>query len=469
MTAHSERAAMLAARVAKLVALRKVARADRKVCIVLFNFPPNAGNTGTAAYLSVFASLHRTLLAMKADGYTIDVPATVDELRERIIAGNAERLGATANVHARIGVDDHVRRERWLDDIEATWGPAPGRQQSDGRSIHILGERFGNVFVGIQPAFGYEGDPMRLLFEKGFAPTHAFSAFYRYVREDFGAHAVLHFGTHGALEFMPGKQTGMAASCWPDRLIGDLPNLYLYAANNPSEGAIAKRRAAATLISYLTPPVAHSGLYQGLLELKHSVQRWRSLEPDAHAERAELAALIQAQAALIDLAPAEPAWGAGEEAAHRAPRRQSAGDRIHADPEWAPRRRRVPFARATRRHAARRGRGILRRASGTKRDRSAGRRRSMSPSDSVTGDGWARPTAHDARASWRRSTGCSHRTTRFPRCCARSTAGSRVPRRAAICCARRRSCPQAATSTASTRSAFRATSRCRTARGRRHA
>ena len=77
----------------------------------------------------------------------------------------------------------------------------------------MLGERFGNVLVGIQPAFGYEGDPMRLLFEKSFAPTHAFSAFYRYLREDFAAHAVLHFGTHGALEFMPGKQSGMSAAC----------------------------------------------------------------------------------------------------------------------------------------------------------------------------------------------------------------------------------------------------------------
>ena len=94
-------------------------------------------------------------------------------------------------------------------EIEAQWGPAPGKQQSDGSSIFVLGERFGNVFVGIQPAFGYEGDPMRLLFEKGFAPTHAFSAFYRWLREDFGASAVLHFGTHGALEFMPGKQAGL--------------------------------------------------------------------------------------------------------------------------------------------------------------------------------------------------------------------------------------------------------------------
>jgi magnesium chelatase subunit H len=93
--------------------------------------------------------------------------------------------------------------------------------------------------VSVQPGFGYEGDPMRLLFERGFAPTHAFSAFYRYLREDFAAHAVVHYGTHGALEFMPGKQTGLSDACWPERLIGDLPNIYLYAANNPSEGAIA--------------------------------------------------------------------------------------------------------------------------------------------------------------------------------------------------------------------------------------
>ena len=111
---------------------------------------------------------------------------------------------------ARIPADDHVRRERWLAEIERQWGPAPGRHQTDGGGLFVFGEHFGNVFVGVQPAFGYEGDPMRLLFEKGFAPTHAFSAFYRWIREDFGAHAVLHFGTHGALEFMPGKQAGLS-------------------------------------------------------------------------------------------------------------------------------------------------------------------------------------------------------------------------------------------------------------------
>ena len=304
-----DRAEMLAARVEKLVALRRSDRSTRKVAAVIFNFPPNAGNTGTAAYLSVFESLHNAMLGMRAAGYSVTVPATVNELRQQIIHGNAERYGAHANVHARIATDDHVRRERWLPEIEAQWGPAPGRHLSDGSSIFVLGKEFGNVFVGIQPSFGYEGDPMRLLFEKGFSPTHAFSAFYRWLREDFGANAVLHFGTHGALEFMPGKQAGLSGTSWPDRLIGDLPNLYLYASNNPSEGMIAKRRSNATLVSYLTPPVAQAGLYRGLVDLKAAIDRWRQTEDANGTEAGQLAAAIQAQASALDLAPAEPAWG----------------------------------------------------------------------------------------------------------------------------------------------------------------
>jgi magnesium chelatase subunit H len=315
MQPHAERVRMLAERVDRLIALRRTNRAERKLGIVLFNFPPNAGATGAAAYLSVYESLHRTLLRLKAEGYGVDVPASVDDLREAILGGNAARFGAGANVHARISADDHVCRERHLGDIEAQWGRAPGKHQSDGSSIFVLGQRFGNVFVGVQPAFGYEGDPMRLLFESGFAPTHAFAAFYRWLNEDFGAHAVLHFGTHGALEFMPGKQAGLSSSCWPDRLIGALPNFYLYAVNNPSEGTIAKRRSAATLVSYLTPPVAQAGLYRGLLDLKASIERWRLLEPSEIRERADLSSTIQAQASELSLAASGPAWGEEAESA----------------------------------------------------------------------------------------------------------------------------------------------------------
>jgi magnesium chelatase subunit H len=301
MAGEPERAAVLAARVDKLVRLRRTARAERKVAVVLFNFPPNGGATGTAAYLSVFRSLWNTLKAMRDAGYAVELPADADALRERILEGNAGRFGQPANVAARIPADRLVQREPHLAEIEKQWGAAPGRHQTDGSAILVLGQQFGNVFVGIQPGFGYEGDPMRLLFEKSFAPTHAFAAFYRWLREDFRADAVLHFGTHGALEFMPGKQVALSRECWPDRLIGDLPNLYLYAANNPSEGAIAKRRGNATLVSYLTPPVAAAGLYKGLVELKASLDRWRSLAPADVGERTRLEEVVVAQAAALDL------------------------------------------------------------------------------------------------------------------------------------------------------------------------
>ncbi len=321
----SERAHMLASRVARLVALRRSQRAERRIALVIFNFPPNAGNTGTAAYLSVFESLFNVMRAMRERGYTVEIPDSVDALRDAVIIGNKDQYGADANVHATISADDHVRREKWLEQIEAAWGPAPGKHLTNGSSIFVLGRQFGNLLVTVQPSMGYEGDPMRLLFENGFAPTHAFSANYRYLREDFNAHAVLHFGTHGALEFMPGKQSGMSGACWPDRLISDLPNFYLYASNNPSEGAIAKRRAGATLISYLTPPVAQAGLYRGLQDLKSSIDRWRGLEPDAK-DRAETAALVQSQAAELHLAPTAPLWSVAASGTTESVASESVGD-----------------------------------------------------------------------------------------------------------------------------------------------
>ena len=295
-----ERIEALADKVARLARLRRSQRAERKVGIVLYGFPPNAGAVGTAAYLSVFESLHRFLHAMAAEGYDVTPPASVEDLRAQVLHGNAAYHGMPANVHAKVPAEAIVRGTPWLKEIEAAWGPAPGRDQSDGRSVFVLGAQFGKVFVGVQPVFGYEGDPMRLLFEKGFAPTHAFTTFYRWMRQDFGADVLLHFGMHGALEFMPGKQAGLGAGCWPDRLIGNMPNIYLYAANNPSEASLAKRRTNAITVTHLTPPLSQAGLYKGLNELKDTLRRWRQADPD-DPTRGELEALIAEQAAAVDL------------------------------------------------------------------------------------------------------------------------------------------------------------------------
>ncbi len=294
-----ERVDALVEKTDRLATLRRKTNAEKNVGIVLFGFPPNAGAIGTAAYLSVFESLHNTLHRMAAEGYDVTPPATVDELRDAVLKGNAQVYGQEANVADTVSADKIVSNTPWLDEIEATWGPAPGRVQANGREVFVLGARFGKVFVGVQPTFGYEGDPMRLLFEKGFAPTHAFSAFYQYLKHDLEADVLLHFGMHGALEFMPGKQNGLAGHDWPERLIGNMPNVYLYAANNPSEATLAKRRSNAVTITHLTPPLQSSGLYRGLADLKDSLTKWREM-PDG-ADRAEMAKLIKAQANAVDL------------------------------------------------------------------------------------------------------------------------------------------------------------------------
>jgi magnesium chelatase subunit H len=260
---------------------------------------------GTAAYLSVFESLFNTLNRMKADGYDVEVPDSVEALRVAVLEGNAKQYGQEANVAAHVTADEIVAGTPWLKEIEKVWGPAPGRIRSDGRGVFILGAQFGKVFVGVQPTFGYEGDPMRLLFEHGFAPTHAFSAFYLWLKNTLKADALLHFGMHGALEFMPGKQAGMGPNDWPDRLIGDMPNVYLYASNNPSEATLAKRRSGAVTVTHLTPPLASSGLYKGLAELKDSLKRWRETAPGAP-ERADLEELIAVQAEAVDMAGTPP-------------------------------------------------------------------------------------------------------------------------------------------------------------------
>ncbi len=300
-----ERIASLVEKTARLAVLRRKANRDKRISVVLFGFPPNAGAVGTAAYLSVFESLYNTLSTLKSEGYRVDLPASVDDLRAAVLKGNAAQYGQEANVADIVDADTILRNTPPLAAIEAAWGPAPGKVQSNGRGVFILGAHFGNVFVGVQPTFGYEGDPMRLLFETGFAPTHAFAQFYLWLRNTFKTDAILHFGMHGALEFMPGKQAGLGARDWPDRLIGEVPNIYLYASNNPSEATLAKRRSNAVTVTHLTPPLAASGLYKGLSELKDSLSRYRSLAPDAH-ERADLAALIAMQAEAVDLDGSDP-------------------------------------------------------------------------------------------------------------------------------------------------------------------
>jgi magnesium chelatase subunit H len=233
----------------------------------------------------VFPSVWDTLTRLESEGYDVEVPESADALREALIGGNSESFATTANVAYRMSVDEYRRLCPYVDEVEDEWGPAPGRVNSFGRDLLIQGLQLGNVFVGLQPTFGYEGDPMRLMMARSGAPHHGFMAFYTYLSSVLKVDAVVHVGTHGALEFMPGKQVGLSGECWPDRLIGELPNIYIYSVNNPSEGSIAKRRSYAELISYLTPPIENAGLYRELATLKDLVMSYRQSTNETERER----------------------------------------------------------------------------------------------------------------------------------------------------------------------------------------
>jgi magnesium chelatase subunit H len=265
--------------------LQTTPRREIKLALVVYCFPPNKGNIGTAADLDVLASVWDVLKGLQTDGYRVRLPESVDALRVMILGGSAEVAGATANVAYRMSVDEYSRQCPFVAGVETEWGPAPGSINSAGGELLIQGIQLDNIFIGVQPTFGYEGDPMRLLVAKGGAPHHGFAAFYAYMENVFQADAVVHVGTHGAMEFMPGKQVGLSENCWPDRLIGELPNIYIYSVNNPSEGTIAKRRSYAELISYLTPPIENAGLYRGLAALKDSIAAYRQATDELERER----------------------------------------------------------------------------------------------------------------------------------------------------------------------------------------
>jgi magnesium chelatase subunit H len=278
--ALQDRIETVAQRAVKWANLRRKPKVDKKVAITVFSFPPDKGNIGTAAYLDVFGSIYKVLEALKHNGYDLgELPESSEALMQEILHdAQAQYSSPELNIAYRMSVREYEALTPYSKRLEENWGPPPGQLNSDGQNLLVFGKHYGNVFIGVQPTFGYEGDPMRLLFSRSASPHHGFAAYYTYLSQVWGADAVLHFGTHGSLEFMPGKQMGMSGDCYPDSLIGSIPNLYYYAANNPSEATIAKRRSYASTISYLTPPAENAGLYKGLKELGELIASYQTLK-----------------------------------------------------------------------------------------------------------------------------------------------------------------------------------------------
>ena len=278
--ALQDRIEAVVGRALKWANLRRQPKLQKKVAITVFSFPPDKGNVGTAAYLDVFGSIYEVMQALKRNGYDLpELPESAAALMQEVIHdAQAQYNSPELNIAYKMSVPEYEQLTPYSHRLEENWGAPPGHLNSDGQNLLIYGKQFGNVFIGVQPTFGYEGDPMRLLFSRSASPHHGFAAYYTYLEQIWKADAVLHFGTHGSLEFMPGKQMGMSGDCYPDNLIGSIPNLYYYAANNPSEATIAKRRSYAETISYLTPPAENAGLYKGLKELSELIASYQTLK-----------------------------------------------------------------------------------------------------------------------------------------------------------------------------------------------
>jgi magnesium chelatase subunit H len=260
----------------RLIRLRAKPPAERRIAVILVSHAPEKGSIGAAASLDVWASLRELLAGMAEAGYRVDVPVDAEATFAAVVDQTAP---ATARVLARYHAADYLREYASSLRIVAAWGSAPGEFDTDGEVFEIHGAQFGHVTVCLQPSRGYGADPAGLLYKPDATPTHAFAACYSWLDRHLDPDLVLHFGTHGALEFMPGKQTGLVRSDFSDHLLDAIPHSYLYVASNPSEAAIAKRRSAATVVNHLSPPLADAALDGRLRTLRDDLTTCLAADP----------------------------------------------------------------------------------------------------------------------------------------------------------------------------------------------
>lgn len=279
-----ERLHRLTGRVKTWINLRQKPTPDRKIAVILYGFPPGYGATGTAALLNVPKSLLNFLQALKAQGYDVgELPEDGEEIIKQVKEADesTDKHGLT-QIESYAGSQVNVRTlEKWLGylqtiRVEKQWKSLTGTGiKTYGDEFQIGGIQLGNVWIGVQPPLGIAGDPMRLMFEKDLTPHPQYTAFYKWLQNEYQADAVVHFGMHGTVEWLPGSPLGNTGYSWSDILLGNIPNLYIYAANNPSESILAKRRGYGVLISHNVPPYGRAGLYKELIALRELIGEYR--------------------------------------------------------------------------------------------------------------------------------------------------------------------------------------------------
>ncbi|MDJ0532827.1 MAG: magnesium chelatase subunit H [Xenococcaceae cyanobacterium MO_207.B15] len=275
-----ERLHRLTGRLKNWIQLRHTKPQDRKIAIILYGFPPGYGATGTAALLNVPKSLFKLLQALKAQGYNVgELPEDGETIIKQVKEADEKPLCDSATLReTKVNVKTLEKQLGYLltSRIEKQWNSLTGTGiKTYGDNFQIGGIQLGNIWIGVQPPLGISGDPMRLMFEKDLTPHPQYAAYYKWLQNDYQADAIVHFGMHGTVEWLPGSPLGNTAYSWSDILLGNIPNLYIYAANNPSESLLAKRRGYGVLISHNVPPYGRAGLYKELISLRELIAEYR--------------------------------------------------------------------------------------------------------------------------------------------------------------------------------------------------
>ncbi|MEM8648857.1 MAG: cobaltochelatase subunit CobN, partial [Pseudomonadota bacterium] len=280
--AQGDRVDFVAQLAANWARLRTTPEAERKVALILANYPNKDGRLANGVGLDTPAGTVHALHLMKAEGYHVeDAPDDGDALMQAILAGPTNWLTDRAQTEGGeiLSLSDYESYFKDLpwelkEQITTRWG-APKDDpflSHEGFKLSIL--RYGNVVVGVQPARGYNIDPTDTYHSPDLVPPHNYLAFYAWLRRDFGAHAIVHMGKHGNLEWLPGKALALSAECWPEVALGPLPHIYPFIVNDPGEGTQAKRRAQAVIIDHLTPPLTRAETYGPLRDLEALVDEY---------------------------------------------------------------------------------------------------------------------------------------------------------------------------------------------------
>ncbi len=280
--ARGDRIDFVADLAANWVRLRRAAPSERKVAIVLANYPNRDGRLANGVGLDTPAATARVLSALSAEGYAVEgAPSTSDALMERLTSGptnwltdRVRRVGGESlplGVYREWygGLDWELRRE-----LEERWGPPEADPFVEGEAFRLSIHRFGSVAVGLQPARGYNIDPEKTYHAPDLPPPHGYLAFHLWLRAAFGVHAVVHMGKHGNLEWLPGKALALTRNCLPEVALGPVPHVYPFIVNDPGEGAQAKRRAAAVIVDHLTPPLTRAETYGPLRDVEALVDEY---------------------------------------------------------------------------------------------------------------------------------------------------------------------------------------------------